>query len=151
MLCFKEMQLKYVYFLKILAHYFILKVLSCLLKSRHGASWCFCHRGPTWRLFLRPLLPKALLVTGFNFPCLQRPLCILLLRPACQEDFCSNVSHAHPHSHMHACVRMLVCAHSYGQRAEEKGCPGSREDAGCCKNTAYPAWKLWSYIWKLNP
>lgn len=110
------MQLKRVYFLEILAQ----KVLSCLLKSHHGASWCFCHRGPTWRLFLRSLLPEDVLVTGFNFPCLQRPLCILLLRPACQEDFCSNVSRAHPHCHMHTRVRMLVCAHSYGQRAEKR-------------------------------
>lgn len=88
-----------------------------LKKSHYGAIWYFCHRGPTWRLFLRPLLTKALLVTGFIFPCLQRPVCILLDRPACQEDFCSNVSHAHPHTRMHR--RMLVGAHSYGQRAKK--------------------------------
>lgn len=90
------------------------------LKKSPWSNWCFCGRGPTWRLFLRTLLRKALLVTGFSFPCLQRSLCILLLRPACQEDFCSDLSHAHPHSCRHVCARMLVCAHGYGQRAEKR-------------------------------
>lgn len=49
-----------------------------------------------------------------------------------------------------ACAHAPVCA-QLPARSRKKGCPGSRGDAGYCKNTASPAWKLQSYMWKLNP
>lgn len=56
----------------------------------------------------------------FQFSVPPEALCILLPRPACQEDFCSNISCAHPHFCMHVRVRMRVCALSYRQRAENR-------------------------------
>lgn len=37
-----------------------------------------------------------------------------------------------------ACAHARVCA-QLRAKSGKKGCPGSREDAGYCKNTAYPA------------
>lgn len=116
---FKKMQLKCVLFGDPGTLFYTEGAVLPPKKSPWG-NWCFCHRGPTWRLFLRPLVTKALLGSSFNFPCLQRPCAFcypgLLVKKIFVQTF-----HVHTPTPVCTCVCACLCVHSATGKERKTG------------------------------